>query len=118
MLTLQREKGFMKGETSCTCNEQTQSMKDLSKKKKRDFKSCLLECGSPQELVNKIQAEVDISLSNNPLTKDILKHSTIYHHLQPRCAETQKNPFEELTGTLYKLLLTGWTNHSETFFQS
>ena len=58
-------------------------------------------------------------------TKDIQKHCTIRHNLQPRCTETQRNPNEKLvltTQTLREsfrmppLSVTRRTNHSKTFW--
>ena len=51
----------------------------------------LLGRGYPQELVNshhKKRFEIQ--------TKDIQGHSSVRHHLQSRCTEPQRDPYEEL----------------------
>ena len=71
--------GFIKGGTLRLLR--TNSIKEKFESNKRDFKFRLLERGYPEELVNKIQAEVDFSSRNNALkykpmtSKNILRSS-------------------------------------------
>ena len=63
--SLSVKKGFIEGETLHLLR--TISIKERFESNKRDFESRLLGRGYPQELVNKIQAEVEFSSRNNSL---------------------------------------------------
>ena len=69
------------------------SIKEKVKSSKRDFKSRLLDCGYPHELVNKVQAEVDFSSRNNALkykpktSKHILSFVSTYNPGVPKLKE-------------------------------
>ncbi|XP_068692864.1 uncharacterized protein [Montipora foliosa] len=85
------KKGFIKGETLRLLR--TNSIKEKFESNKRDFKFRLLEHGYPEELVNKIQAEVDFSSRNNALkykpmtSKNILLFVTTYNPSVPKLKE-------------------------------
>ena len=85
------KKGFIKGETLRLLR--TNSIKEKFESNKRDFKFRLLERGYPEELVNKIQAEVDFSSRNialkyKPMTsKNILPFVTTYNPSVPEHKE-------------------------------
>ena len=89
--SLSVKKGFIKGETLRLLR--TNSIKEKFESNKRDFKFRLLERGYPEELVNKIQAEVDFSSRNNALkykpmtSKNILPFVTTYNPSVPKLKE-------------------------------
>ena len=122
------KKGFIKGETLRLLRPNSTKGKFVLNK--RDFNFRLLERGYPQELVNKIQAEDDVSSRNNALkykpmiSKNILPFVTIHNPGVPKLKEILMKNWSLITNnpnlarifTNAPLSLTGRTNHSKTFW--
>ena len=78
---LSMKKGFIKGETLHLLR--TNSIKERFASNKRDFKFGLLERGYTQELVNKIQAEVEFSSREITLSNTNQRHPKTFSSSSP-----------------------------------
>ena len=98
---LSEKKYFIKGETLRLLR--TNSIKERFVSNKRDFKFRLLERSYSQDLVNKIQAEVEFSPWNNALkykpktSKNILPFVTTYNPGVPKLNEILLKKWSPIT---------------------
>ena len=78
------KKGFVKGEVLRLLR--TDSVRESFELRKREFLTCFIERGYPEDLVERILAEVQFSSRNRALkkrTENILKDFAVLHDFQP-----------------------------------